>query len=53
MDRYFLFPSSYKTSNAKLDFPLPETPVIAVNLPLGIQISMFLRLCFLTPYAFI
>ena len=53
IDKYFLFPSSYKTSNAKLDLPLPETPVITVYIPLGIQTLTFFRLCFLTPYALI
>ena len=29
-------PSSYNVSNARLDFPLPDTPVMTVSLPFGI-----------------
>ncbi len=31
-------------SNAKEDFPLPETPVMTINLFLGIKTSMCFRL---------
>ena len=36
-------------SKASDDFPLPLIPVITTNLFLGIEISIFLRLCALAP----
>src|SRR6476659_2926214 len=37
-------------SNANEDLPLPLMPVITTNLFLGMEISMFLRLCSFAPY---
>ena len=36
-------------SNAKEDLPLPDSPVITTNLSLGIETSMFFKLCDLAP----
>ena len=36
-------------SNAREDFPEPESPVITVKESRGISISIFLRLCSLAP----
>ena len=46
---YLLCPSAYRVSNAKLDFPDPDNPVMTTSLSLGISISIFLRLCCLAP----
>ena len=37
-------------SKAKEDFPEPDKPVITTNLSLGIDTSMFFRLCCLAPF---
>ena len=37
-------------SVARLDFPLPETPVITTSLNLGSFTSIFFRLCSLAPF---
>ncbi len=42
--RYLRLPSSYKVSNARLDLPLPETPVMTVSFSFGIVTSMFFKL---------
>lgn len=43
-------PSAYKVSNAKDDFPEPESPVITISLSRGISMSMFLRLFTRAPF---
>ena len=40
---YLLWPSAYRVSNAKLDFPDPDNPVMTTSLSLGMSISIFLR----------
>ena len=37
-------------SNAKDDFPDPESPVITTNLSLGISKFIFFKLCSLAPF---
>ena len=49
VSKYLHCPSLAITSNAKLDFPEPDSPVITINLFLGISKSMFFRLCILAP----
>ena len=41
---YLLCPSAYNVSNARDDFPDPETPVITVSLFLLIETLMFFKL---------
>ena len=41
---YTLCPSAKRVSNARDDFPLPDTPEMTINLFFGILIDMFLRL---------
>ena len=36
-------------SNARLDFPEPESPVTTISLSRGISTEMFLRLCTRAP----
>ena len=48
--KYRLRPSSYNVSNARLDFPLPDTPVITVSLFLGIVTSICRKLWILAPF---
>ena len=43
------WPSANKVSKARLDLPLPDTPVTTTSLPRGISIVMFLRLLTLAP----
>jgi len=46
---YLLCPSAYNVSKAKEDFPDPDTPVITVNLFLGMDTLMFFKLWTLAP----
>ena len=46
---YLLCPSANKVSKAKEDFPEPETPVMTMSFLLGMDTSIFLRLCILAP----
>ncbi|MNI40619.1 hypothetical protein D3C73_948500 [compost metagenome] len=48
--RYCLRPSSNMISNIRLDFPDPLTPVATISLFLGMEMSMFLRLCTRAPF---
>src|SRR5699024_12225468 len=41
---YLLCPSAYIVSNAKEDFPEPDSPVITTNLFFGISTSTFFKL---------
>jgi len=41
--------AGYNTSDKRVLFPEPETPVMHTNLPRGILTSIFLRLCSLAP----
>ena len=50
LSTYFLCPSEYIVSNAKVDFPEPLTPVITTSLFLGISKLIFFRLCSLAPF---
>lgn len=43
LSTYLLCPSAYRVSNAKEDFPDPESPVITTSLSLGISKLMFLN----------
>ena len=40
----------YKVSLIKLDLPLPLTPVMQINLPKGISIFTFFKLCPVQPF---
>ena len=40
-------------SNAKEDFPDPESPVKTTNSPLGMSTDIFFKLCSLAPLIFI
>ena len=40
-------------SNAKEDFPEPESPVKTTNSPLGMSTDIFFKLCSLAPLIFI
>src|SRR5512137_1127247 len=42
-------PSAYSVSNASVDLPEPETPVMTTNLSRGIVTLIFLRLCWRAP----
>src|SRR4051812_45318019 len=46
---YFRCPSAKIVSNASVDFPLPDNPVITTSRSRGISTSMFLRLCSRAP----
>src|SRR5258708_1920776 len=46
---YLRCPSAKIVSNARDDFPEPDTPVITTNLLRGTTTSMFLRLCSRAP----
>lgn len=48
LSTYLLCPSAYIVSNAKEDFPLPDTPVMTTNLFLVSLCLCFLD-CFLLP----
>ena len=49
-ERIILFETIGKnTSLNKVDFPLPETPVIQVKVPKGISTDTFFKLCSVTP----
>jgi len=37
-------------SNAREDLPEPDRPVMTTNLSLGIEISIFFKLCSLAPF---
>jgi len=50
LSTYLLLPSAYIVSKARLDFPLPESPVITARLSLGISRSMFFRLFSRAPF---
>ena len=43
-------PSAYRVSNARLDLPLPDTPVTTVNLLRGTFTSTFFRLFTRAPF---
>ena len=45
LSTYLLCPSAYKVSNASVDLPEPDKPVITTSLFLGITTSMFFKLC--------
>src|SRR5690606_3454456 len=49
LSTYLRWPSAYSVSNAKLDFPEPDNPVITTNLLRGITTSICLRLCRYAP----
>src|SRR5258708_11038925 len=49
LSTYLRCPSAYTVSNAREDFPLPESPVKTTSLFLGISKSRFLRLCSRAP----
>ncbi|OPX73395.1 MAG: hypothetical protein A4E39_01083 [Methanoregulaceae archaeon PtaB.Bin152] len=42
-------PSAYMVSNASVDFPEPERPVMTMNLSRGSSTVIFLRLCWRAP----
>ena len=50
LSTYFLCPSAYMVSNANVDFPLPETPVITTTLFFGMSRDIFFRLFSLAPF---
>jgi len=53
LEPLILFASAgYKTSDNKVDFPEPETPVMQVKMPSGISTLIFFKLCSLTPFNF-
>ena len=49
LSTYRLCPSANKVSNARLDFPEPESPLKTTILFLGIFTLTFLRLCIFAP----
>ena len=46
---YFRCPSAKTVSNASVDFPDPDNPVIATSWSRGMSTSIFLRLCSRAP----
>ena len=53
LSTYLLWPSAYNVSNAKEDFPEPESPVITTNLSLGISKLTFFKLWTFAPFIII